>query len=119
MTVPEVFLKFGTSNTSMFTTMNSDGKPERVRVITGVPRQRQWTPSEKLALLKETYQAVKSVSVVAREAGITASQLFQCRKTYTDGSLVAVGAKEPVVPASGMKKALMRIKQLEAAISVN
>lgn len=56
MTVPEVFLKLGIRNTSMFTTMNSDG------------------------------------------------------------SLVAVGANEPVVPASEMKEALKRIKQREAAL---
>jgi transposase-like protein len=41
-----------------------------------------------------------SVSLVTREAGITASQLFQWRKAYTEGSLVAVGANEAVVPAS-------------------
>ena len=38
------------------------------------------------------------------------------RKAYSDGSLVAVGANEPVVPASEMKEALKRIKQLEAAL---
>ena len=32
-----------------------------------------------------------TVSLVAREAGITTSQLFQWRKAYTEGSLVAVG----------------------------
>ena len=100
----------------MFTTMNSDSKSERVEVITGVQRRRRWTPSEKLALVQETYQAGKTVSLVAREAGITASQLFQWRKAYSDGSLVAVGANEPVVPASEMKEALKRIKQLEAAL---
>lgn len=100
----------------MFTTMSSDSKSERVEVITGVQRRRRWTPSEKLALVQETYQAGKTVSLVAREAGITASQLFQWRKAYADGSLVAVGANEPVVPASEMKEALKRIKQLEAAL---
>ncbi|MFN7506046.1 MAG: IS3 family transposase [Limnobacter sp.] len=96
--------------------MSSDGKPERVEVITGVQRRRRWTPEEKLALVQQTYVAGKSVSLVAREAGIAASQLFQWRKAYADGSLVAVGANEPVVPASEMKEALKRIKQLEAAL---
>ncbi len=32
------------------------------------------------------------------------------------GSLVAVGANEPVVPASDMVEALKRIKQLEGAL---
>jgi transposase-like protein len=57
-----------------------------------------------------------SVSLVAREAGVTASQLFQWRKAYTEGSLVAVGANEPVVPASDLQDAIKRIRQLEAAL---
>ena len=92
------------------------GTPARVFFIRGAPRGGGGTPSEKLALVQETYQAGKTVSLVAREAGITASQLFQWRKAYSDGSLVAVGANEPVVPASEMKEALKRIKQLEAAL---
>ena len=59
-----------------------------------------------------------SVSLVAREAGITASQLFGWRKAYTAGSLVAVGANEPVVPASELQEAMKRIKQLEAALVI-
>lgn len=57
-----------------------------------------------------------SVSLVAREADITTSQLFQWRKAYTEGSLVAVGANEPVVPASELHDAMKRIKQLGAAL---
>jgi transposase len=57
-----------------------------------------------------------SASLVAQEAGVTASQLFQWRKAYTEGSLVAVGANEPVVPASDLQDAMKRIKQLEAAL---
>jgi transposase len=37
-------------------------------------------------------------------------------KAYSEGSLVAVGANEPVVPASEMVEALKRIKQLEGAL---
>jgi transposase len=42
--------------------------------------------------------------------------LFQWRKAYTEGSLVAVGANEPVVPASDLQDAMKRIKQVEAAL---
>ena len=42
--------------------------------------------------------------------------LFQWKKAYQEGSLVAVGANEPVVPASEMVEALKRIKQLEGAL---
>jgi transposase len=100
----------------MLSTMSLDSKPERVEVITGVQRRRRWTPEEKLLLVQQTYVEGKSVSLVARQAGIAASQLFQWRKAYADGSLVAVGANEPVVPASEMKEALKRIKRLEAAL---
>jgi hypothetical protein len=53
-------------------------------------------------------------SLVAKTAGFTVSQLFQWRKTYTEGSLVAVGANVPVVPASELKHTTERIKQLES-----
>jgi transposase len=100
----------------MNTDMNSGNNNGRVEVITGVQRRRRWTPEEKLALVRHTFEPGMSVSLVARNAGITASQLFQWKKAYTEGSLVAVGASQPVVPASEMTEALKRIKQLEAAL---
>lgn len=100
----------------MFTTMSSSTNADRVEVITGVQRRRRWSPDEKLALVQQTFEPGKSVSLVARQAGVSASQLFQWRKAYTEGSLVAVGANEPVVPASQMQDALKRIRQLEAAL---
>jgi transposase len=52
------------------------------------------------------------VSLVDRQHGLTAAQLFQWRKAYLEGSLVAVGAIETVVPASDLQEAMRRIKQL-------
>lgn len=92
------------------------GRSREVEVITGVQRRRRWTPEQKLEWVRRTMEPGMSVSLVAREAGITASQLFQWRKAYTEGSLVAVGANEPVVPASELQEAMRRIKQLEAAL---
>jgi transposase len=92
------------------------GRISEVEVITGVQRRRRWTPEQKLDWVRRTMEPGMSVSLVAREAGITASQLFQWRKAYTEGSLVAVGANEPVVPASELQEAMKRIKQLEAAL---
>jgi transposase len=57
-----------------------------------------------------------SIFLVAGEADITASLLFQWHKTYTEGSLVAVGANELVVPASELREAMRRLKQLEAVL---
>jgi transposase len=52
------------------------------------------------------------VSYVARQHELNAAQLFQWRKAYLDGSLVAVGANETVVPVSELQEAMRRIKQL-------
>jgi putative transposase len=54
--------------------------------------------------------------LVARQHGLTAAQLFQWRKAYLEGSLVAVGANETVVLASELQEAMRRIKQLEGAL---
>jgi transposase len=89
---------------------------QEVEVITGVQRRRRWTPEQKLEWVRQTMEPGMSVSLVARQAGVAASQLFQWRKAYTEGSLVAVGANEPVVPASELQEAMRRIKQLEAAL---
>ncbi|NEX60237.1 transposase [Noviherbaspirillum galbum] len=92
------------------------GRKQEVEVITTTERRRRWTPQQKLEWVRRTMEPGMSVSLVAREAGVTASQLFQWRKAYTEGSLVAVGANEPVVPASDLQEAMRRIKQLEAAL---
>lgn len=100
----------------MFTTMSSSNNTDRIEVITGTQRRRRWSPDEKLALVQQTLEPGKSVSLVARQAGVSASQLFQWRKAYTEGSLVAVGANESVVPASQMQDAMKHIRRLEAAL---
>ena len=56
------------------------------------------------------------MSLVARQHGLTAAQLFKWRKAYLEGSLVAVGANETVVPASELQEAMRRTKQLEGAL---
>ena len=95
--------------------MNTDLSSGRdggwVEVITGVQCRRRCTPEESLALVKQTREPGMTVSLVARMAGIAATQLFQWKKAYSEGSLVAVGDNEPVVPASEMVEALKRIKQ--------
>ena len=100
----------------MNTDMSSGSDRDRAEVITGVQRRWRWTPEEKLSLVKQTFEPGMTVSLVARMAGIAATQLFQWKKAYSEGSLVAVVANEPVVPASEMVEALKRIKQLEAAL---
>ena len=94
----------------------SSATPTRVQVVTSVQRRRRWIPEQKLEIVKQTNEPGNSVSLVARQFGITAAQLFQWRKAYLQGSLMAVGANETVVPASELQEALRRIKQLEGAL---
>ena len=94
----------------------SSATPSRVEVVTSVQRRRRWTPEQKLELVKQTNELGSSVSMVARQFGISAGQLFQWRKAYLQGSLMAVGANETVVPASELQEAMRRIKQLEGAL---
>jgi transposase len=94
----------------------SSATPARVEVVTSVQRRRRWTPEQKLEIVKQTNEPGNSVSMVARQFGITAAQLFQWRKAYLQGSLMAVGSNETVVPASELQEAMRRIKQLEGAL---
>ena len=91
-------------------------RPNRVEVVTSVQRRRRWTPEQKLEIVKQTNEPGSSVYLVARQHGLTAAQLFQWRKAYFEGSLVAVGANETVVPASELQEVMRRIKQLEGAL---
>jgi len=99
----------------MSTTMSSE-RETRIEVISSVQRRRRWSAAEKLDLVKRSLEPGKTVSFVAREAGVAASQLFQWRKAYVEGGLVAVGSNEQVVPASELQEAVKRIKLLEAAL---
>jgi transposase len=75
-------------------------RPNRVEVVTSVQRRRRWTPKQKLEIVKQTNEPGSSVSLVDRQQGLTAAQLFQRRKAYLEGSLVSVGANETVAPAA-------------------
>jgi transposase len=94
----------------------SSATPTRLEVVTSVQRRRRWTPEQKLEIVKQTNEPGSSVSMVARQFGITAAQLFQWRKAYLQGSLIAIGANETVVPAFELQEAMRRIKQLEGAL---
>ena len=94
----------------------SSATPTRLEVVTSVQRRRRWTPEQKLEIVKQTNEPGSSVSMVARQFGITAAQLFQWRKAYLQCSLIAIGANETVVPAFELQEAMRRIKQLEGAL---
>jgi transposase len=86
------------------------------KVITSVQRRRRWSPDEKMSLIQETYSSGNSVSSVARQHGISPSQLFYWRRCMENGAVVAVGAEEQVVSETEYKKALAKIRELERAL---
>jgi len=88
-------------------------KQEVMEVLTGPERRRRWSVEEKLAMVRESLEQGKTVSMVARQHGVNPNQLFQWRKLYQDGSLSAVSAGEEVVPASELSEALRQIKELQ------
>jgi len=84
-----------------------------MEVLTGPERRRRWTAEQKLAMVRESFEPGKSVSLVARQHGVNPNQLFHWRKLYQDGSLSAVKAGEEVVPASELADALKQIRELQ------
>ena len=88
-------------------------RTEPVEVLVTDQRRRRWTPQEKAALVRRTYEPGMSVSLVARQEGISASQLFQWRKLEKEGALIAVSAGESVVPASELAAARAEIAKLQ------
>jgi len=88
-------------------------KQEVMEVLTGPERRRRWSSEEKLAMVRESLEPGKSVSMVARQHGVNPNQLFHWRKLYQNGSLSAVSAGEEVVPASELSDALKQIRELQ------
>lgn len=87
---------------------------ETIEVVTVVEqRRRRWSAAEKAALVRQTYEPGMSVSLVARQHGVAASQLFNWRKLDREGALTAVAAGESVVPASELASARAQIAQLQ------
>lgn len=84
-----------------------------IEVITSDQRRRRWSAAEKQALVRRTYEPGMSVSLVARQEGVSASLLFQWRKLDRQGALVAVSAGEAVVPASELAAARAEIAKLQ------
>src|SRR5215213_8293917 len=76
---------------------------DRVEIITSVQRRRRWTAAEKVRLVEATLAPGMTVSLVARQNGIAANQLFTWRRLAAEGALTATGAEEEVVPASAYR----------------
>ncbi|MCZ5483113.1 IS3 family transposase [Escherichia coli] len=81
--------------------------------VLGPEKRRRRTTQEKIAIVQQSFEPGMTVSLVARQHGVAASQLFLWRKQYQEGSLTAVRAGEQVVPASELAAAMKQIKELQ------
>jgi transposase len=63
----------------------------RIEVFTGAGRRRAWTLEEKAAIVAESFDPNTSVSQVARNHGLTPTQLFTWRREARRGSAVIEG----------------------------
>ena len=88
-------------------------RTESVEVVMTDQRRRRWSVQEKAALVRRTFEPGMSVSLVARQEGVSASLLFQWRKLEREGALTAVSAGESVVPASELAAARAEIAKLQ------
>ena len=89
---------------------------ETIEIITRDQRRRRWSAAEKATLVRKTYEPGMSVSLVARQEGVSASLLFTWRRLEREGALVAVGAGEAVVPASELAAARAEIAKLQRVL---
>lgn len=96
--------------------MSTTSNMTSTKVIIGVQKRRKWSEEMKMSLIEETFKPGQSVSSVARQNGISPSQLFYWRRCMENGAVTAVRAEEEVVSESEYKKALARIRELERAL---
>ena len=89
---------------------------ESIEVVVKGQRRRRWSLTEKAALVHRTYEPGMSVSLVARQEGVSAGLLFQWRKLERQGALTAVFAGEAVVPASELAAARAEIAKLQRVL---
>lgn len=79
-------------------------------------RRRRFTLQQKRTLLQAAEAPGASISSVAREHGLHASMLFQWRRAMENGEEKGLESGEEVVPASKLKEAEARIRDLERAL---
>ena len=96
--------------------MNTTRHTESIEVVVKDQRRRRWSLAEKAALVRRTYEPGMSVSLLARQEGVSAGLLFQWRKLERQGALTAVSAGEAVVPASELAAARAEIAKLQRVL---
>ena len=88
--------------------MTQDGKkPE------GRQTRRRYSLEERVKLLDEADKPGESISTVARKHGIAPSVMFRWRQLRESGALKGLKAEEELVPASELKAARAKIRELQ------
>ncbi|WP_252861254.1 transposase, partial [Shigella sonnei] len=64
--------------------------------VLGPEKRRRRTTQEKIAIVQQSFEPGMTVSLVARQHGVAASQLFLWRKQYQEGSLTAAVSYTPL-----------------------
>jgi transposase len=86
---------------------------QRIEVITGEQKRRRYTAEEKARFVALSMQPGYSVSLVARQYGITPSLLFKWKRLMNDGGQSAIAAGDEVVSVAEVKALEKKVKQLE------
>ena len=85
----------------------------RVEIITSVQRRRRWSTSEKQQLVAASLEPGASVSVLARQAGIHASQLYGWRRqlrAQPSVTFAPVRIAADAAPAGGIGPGMIEIE---------
>ena len=86
---------------------------QRIEVITGVARRRQWSTEAKLRIIEESFEPGETVSSVARRNGVAPNLLYRWRRLLSEGGAAAVSSDEPVVGSSEVRRLEERVRELE------
>jgi transposase len=78
--------------------------------------RRIYTPEFKREQISRVLRGELTVAELSRELGIARSLIQRWKHLVTQGGETAVGANEAVVPASALRAAEQRIRELERAL---
>ena len=79
----------------------------------GRQKRRRYSVEERIKLLDEADKPGESISTVARRHGISPSVLFRWRQLRESGATTGLKADEELVPASELKAARAKIRELQ------
>ncbi|MEQ9907527.1 IS3 family transposase [Pectobacterium odoriferum] len=86
---------------------------QRIEVITGEQKRRRYTAEEKSRFVALSMQPGYSISLVARQYGITPSLLFKWKRLMNEGGQSAIATGDDVVSVAEVKALEKKVKQLE------